>query len=74
MSNHSKPLFMGVNIPYAIYNSISQRIEGTEFGTVDSYVTFVLNELLSDDNTEKAFDQEEEEQVKNRLRDLGYIG
>lgn len=74
MSNKKKPLFIEINIPYAVHKNILEKIEGTEFGTVDAYVTFVLNELLSDESDVTALNEEEEEQVKTRLRDLGYIG
>jgi len=39
---------------------------------VAEYIEFVLTELLKDDE-EQAYTPEEEEEIKKRLRALGYI-
>jgi len=43
--------------------------------TVDEYVTYVLQEVLSslEEEEEQVFSEEEEEKVKERLRALGYL-
>lgn len=57
-----------------IYNKIEQRIHDTEFSSVNDYVTFVLEEILKEDEEEgKTFTEEEEEEVKKRLKALGYL-
>ena len=52
-------------------------MKGTGFSSVSSYVTYVLRQVLSsieeDEQSKQAFTKEEEEKVKQRLRDLGYI-
>ncbi len=41
---------------------------------MDEYVTFVLEEVLKEEGEgEAAFSKEEEEEVKKRLRALGYL-
>ena len=58
-----------------LYGRIGERVRETGFGSVDEYVTFVLDEVLKEEGeeTEVAFSKEEEEEVKKRLRALGYL-
>ena len=52
-----------------------ERAETTSFGSAEEYVAFVLAEVLKDgDEGEKpAIDAEQEEEVKKRLKALGYL-
>jgi hypothetical protein len=69
--------FTAVSIPTAVCEKIEKRLAGTGFASVTDYVTFVLNEVVSD--TDAAgdaavpFTKEDEDNVKERLRALGYI-
>ncbi|MCD6317655.1 CopG family transcriptional regulator [Candidatus Aerophobetes bacterium] len=61
-------------LPANLYKKIEERVNATEFNSVEEYVTFVLEEVLKDEQEEeKTFSKEEEEEVKNRLRALGYL-
>jgi len=64
-----------VNIPDELYSAIEEKLEEFGFKTVDEYVVFVLEEVLKDDGEgeEQVFSEEEEEMIKKRLRDLGYL-
>ncbi len=66
-----------VSIPRPLADKIKERMKGTGFSSVSSYVTYVLRQVLSsieeDERKKQAFTKEEEEKVKQRLRDLGYI-
>ncbi|MFW9878899.1 MAG: CopG family transcriptional regulator [Candidatus Thorarchaeota archaeon] len=66
-----------VSIPKPLIEKIKDRMKGTGFSSVSSYVTYVLRQVLSsieeEERSKQAFTKEEEEQVKRRLRDLGYI-
>jgi Arc/MetJ-type ribon-helix-helix transcriptional regulator len=65
-----------ISIPTPLANKIKQRIEGTGFNSLSSYVTYVLREVISnveDDEQEEAFSKDDEEKVKERLRALGYL-
>ncbi|KKN31440.1 hypothetical protein LCGC14_0823990 [marine sediment metagenome] len=66
-----------VSIPKPLANKVKNRMKGTGFSSVSSYVTYVLRQVLSsieeDEQSKQAFTKEEEEKVKQRLRDLGYI-
>ena len=64
-----------VSLSAELYGRIEERARDTGFGSVEEYVTFVLEEVLKDEGEETgvAFTKEEEEEVKKRLRSLGYL-
>ena len=64
-----------VSLPKPLVQKIKERIEGTGFNSVSSYVTYVLREVIAnlDEEEEEAFSEEDEEKVKERLRALGYL-
>ena len=66
----SKAVFLSAEL----YGRIEERVTATGFGSVEEYVTFVLEEVLKEEGEgETAFSKEEEEEVKKRLRALGYL-
>ncbi len=63
-----------IKIPKDLINRIKEHIRETEFESVDEYVTFVLEEVIKEDEEpEEVFSEEDEEKVKGRLRALGYL-
>lgn len=62
-------------LPAELYGRIEERVKATGFGSVDEYVMFILEEVLKEEREEgdRVFSKEEEEEVKKRLRDLGYL-
>jgi len=58
-----------------LYDRIKERAQATSFGSVEEYVTFVLMEVLKEEGEGEplAIDSEQEEEVKKRLRALGYL-
>jgi len=63
-----------VLLPTELYSRVLERVETTDFGSVDEYVIFVLEEVLKKDGEEEeAFSKEEEEEAKKRLKALGYL-
>jgi len=66
--------FMTVSIPTSLYKKIEEKIKGSEFSSVSSYVTKVLREKLAqEEKSSEVFTPEEEEKIKERLKALGYI-
>jgi len=63
-----------VNISKKLVDEIQRRVDESrgEFKTVEEFIEFVLTELLKDE-PEQAYTPEEEEEIKERLRRLGYI-
>ena len=64
-----------LSLPAELYGRIEERVKATEFGSVDEYVIFVLEEVLREEEEEekRAFSKEEEAEVKKRLKALGYL-
>ena len=66
--------FTTVSIPAPLFKKVEERIKGTGFTSVSSYVTYVLREVVSEEESEvEPFSKEDEERVKDRLRALGYL-
>lgn len=66
--------FTSVSIPTSLCKKIEERIKGTDITSVDSYISRVLREHLSgDESSPEVFSKEDEEKVKERLKALGYI-
>jgi Arc/MetJ-type ribon-helix-helix transcriptional regulator len=65
-----------IKIPANLYKKLEGKIKGSEFHSVSDYVVFVLTELMAAGGEERpgrGMTKEEEEEVKKRLRTLGYI-
>jgi len=63
-----------VFLPAELYSKIEARAKATDFGSVDEYVKFVLEEVVKEEEEEeKPFSKEDEQEVKKRLKDLGYL-
>jgi Arc/MetJ-type ribon-helix-helix transcriptional regulator len=78
MSNDKEKVkYTTVSLPKPLVKKVRERMEGTGFSSVSSYVAYVLRQVLSsieeEEKENQAFTKEEEEAVKKRLRDLGYI-
>jgi Arc/MetJ-type ribon-helix-helix transcriptional regulator len=66
--------FTTVSIPTPLFKKIEERIKGTGFTSVSGYVTYVLREVISEEEDEdQPFSEEDEQRVKDRLRALGYL-
>ncbi len=67
--------FTTVSIPTPLFKKIEERIKGTGFTSVSGYVTYVLREIVAEEEAEEEepFSEEDEERVKERLRALGYL-
>lgn len=67
-----------VSLSDELYSQIADRVEKTDFDTVDAYAQYVLEQVVA-----KASEQEsdlgvstntdDEENVKERLKGLGYL-
>ena len=64
-----------IKISDELYEKIEKNLSDYGFETVDEYVEFILKEVLEDksEGDEQVFSEEEEEIIKKRLRDLGYL-
>ena len=66
---------VSVCISKELYEKAKKFVEesGGEFKSVDDFVEFVLKEVLEEEVEERAYTPEEEEEIKRRLRALGYL-
>jgi len=66
---------VSVKIPKDLYEKAKKFVEesGGEFKSVDEFVEFVLKEVLEEETEERVYTPEEEEEIKRRLRALGYL-
>jgi Arc/MetJ-type ribon-helix-helix transcriptional regulator len=65
-----------ISIPTPLADKIKNQIKDTGFNSLSSYVTFVLRQIVSSTEQhdhDKGFTKEDEEKIKERLRNLGYI-
>ncbi len=67
--------FTSVLIPTSLAEKIEKRIQGTEFSSISSYITYVLKEVVSDSESEdgEELSKDDDERIKARLRSLGYL-
>ena len=65
---------VSIEIRKDLYDRVKEEVERSEgeFKSVEEYIEFVLEELLSEEE-EEVYTEEEEEDIKRRLRALGYI-
>ncbi len=63
-----------VSLPLPLINSVKDKIKGTGIHSVSAYVCFILRQILSaSDTSDELLDKKTEEEIKNRLKKLGYI-
>lgn len=71
-----KKKFTTVSIPTLLFKKVEERIRGTGFTSVSGYVTYVLREIVAeeeDEGPEAPFTKHDKERVRARLRALGYV-
>ena len=61
-----------ISLPLPLIEKIKKKIKGTGMNSVSSYVAFILRQILSEKSSDELFSKEEEQEVKNRLKSLGY--
>jgi Arc/MetJ-type ribon-helix-helix transcriptional regulator len=63
-----------LKIPKPLYDHISALIADSGFNSVTDFVVFVLRDIVYVNRRDKhEFTGEELDQIKNKLRDLGYL-
>ena len=64
-----------IEISRRLYEQVRRHVEesGGEFKSVEEFVEFVLEEVLREEEEEPVYTPEEEEEIKRRLKALGYL-
>jgi len=65
--------FINVTLPKSVVKKIEGRLKDTGFASVNEYILYVLKEVLNDEEEKANLTEEEEAQVKETLKKLGYI-
>ena len=65
-------------MPEKIIEKLENKIKETNFDSISDYLIYVLKQVLeketeSNSKREVSYSKEEEEAVKRRLKELGYI-
>jgi len=71
-SDENRVEYGTISLPMPLIEKVKKRIEGTGMNSVSAYVAFVLRQILSYPFKGKLLDREEEEEIKRRLKSLGY--
>ncbi|MCD6349143.1 MAG: CopG family transcriptional regulator [Candidatus Korarchaeota archaeon] len=62
-----------ISIPRSLYERAEKWVnENEDFSSVEELVAFLLREFVSEES-EEVYSPEEEEEIRERLRRLGYI-
>ena len=64
---------VAISLSKQLADKIKVKIEGTPFHTVSSYVTFIMRLILLESSNENLTTKENIEDVKSKLKKLGYI-
>lgn len=64
-----------VKIPRPLYRKIQQVVDGSGFNSPTDFIVYVLRDLMgeADDAQRTEFDSQELEDVKRKLKNLGYL-
>lgn len=61
-----------VQIPEDVARQLERKLAQTSFGSLDALVSFILARI-AESPSETPFSEDEERQLRERLRSLGYI-
>jgi len=64
-----------VKIPRPLYRKIQQVVEDSGFNSPTDFIVYVLRDLMGEADTAEApeFNQDELDDVKRKLKNLGYL-
>jgi Arc/MetJ-type ribon-helix-helix transcriptional regulator len=63
-----------VKIPRPLYRKVQQVVEGSGFNSPTDFIVYVLRDLMGEAEEEvHEFSQEELDDVKRKLKNLGYL-
>ena len=74
--NDKKDNKVTIKIPRPLYNNLKFLIEDSGFNSVNDFIVYILRDLASNTkiDSEVQLSKEEIETIKERLRNLGYLG
>ena len=79
MESTTQSEHVSIKISKELYEKVQNRVKmsNEEFKSVEDYITFLLTEVVNEAEPQggeaNAYTKEEEEEIKGRLKNLGYI-
>lgn len=79
MESTSQSDFVSIKISKDLYEKVENRVKmsNEEFKSAEEYINFLIREVVNDTEGQasdgNAYTKEEEEEIKGRLKNLGYI-
>ncbi|MBU0467105.1 MAG: ribbon-helix-helix domain-containing protein [Nanoarchaeota archaeon] len=68
---------VNLSIPDELAERIDEKIKGTDFNSISDYILYILKQVISTKEkaikNEQIYKEEEEEEIKRNLKELGYI-
>ncbi len=66
---------MNIQIPDTLRENLENYMRETSFTSVDDLVLFILQDFIdqTEDSSEKGYSDNESDEIKKRLEDLGYL-
>ena len=71
--NDNKVKYGTISLPMPLIDKVKDKIKGTGMPSVSSYVNFVLRQVLSSESKDGMISKKEEQEIRNRMKTLGYI-
>jgi len=64
-----------ISIPYELSEKLKSKMSSANCDSIEAYVNYILSQLISSDEPEESnpYGSEGEENVKEMLKDLGYL-
>jgi len=62
-----------IDLKDEVYEKAKKIAEENGFGSLEEYIVFLVEESLAFGEGDEVFSAEDEEKVKERLKDLGYM-
>ncbi len=66
-----------ISLPEELEEKLKNKIKETDFDSVSDYLIYILKQVLEKETEssrkEQSYSEEEEQAVKRRLKELGYI-
>jgi Arc/MetJ-type ribon-helix-helix transcriptional regulator len=74
--NDKKDNKVTIKIPRPLYNNLKFLIEDSGFNSVNDFIVYILRDVASNTKIDSGdqLSKEEIETIKERLRNLGYLG
>ena len=74
--NDKKDTKVTIKIPRPLYNNLKSMIEDSGFNSVNDFIVYILRDIASNTKIDSGdqLSKEKIETIKERLRNLGYLG